>query len=203
MYRLRTNLKLDWQSAVAIALLGVWLLVTIGMPVDLTVTKDLTIAFPCQDHGCGCNNAEACWNSCCCHSLEERIVWANENEVEPPDYFWAQVEFEKQQNVFIAGTSSANSSVAKSCCSKDASEKQCCTTDSCEDNSCEVVIVLDSVRKCQGLQQLIALLSVALLDYQTDCAPVGPEPSGFVATSESSLDSFSTAPPTPPPCRFI
>jgi hypothetical protein len=200
MYRLQLQFKFDKNSAVAIALLGVWLLVTMGMPFDLSVTKDLSIAFPCQCHGCGCRNAESCWNSCCCHTLEEQIAWAKQNDVDPPEYFWAQVEFEKQQNVVLAA---ATSSVAKTCCSKADDKSKCCSTDSCEEGTCQVVIVLDSVRKCQGLQKLIAILSVALLDYQSDCTPVGPEGSGPIATSESSLDSLPTAPPTPPPCRFI
>ena len=42
--------------------------------------------FPCMDCPCGCNSAEQCWRSCCCHTLAERMDWAREHGVRPPEY---------------------------------------------------------------------------------------------------------------------
>ncbi len=42
--------------------------------------------FPCMDCPCGCNSAEQCWRSCCCHSLAERMDWAHDHGVRPPEY---------------------------------------------------------------------------------------------------------------------
>src|SRR4051812_9955523 len=47
-------------------------------------------SFPCSDHACGCTSAEQCWRSCCCHSLAERIEWAREHKVRPPEFAIAE-----------------------------------------------------------------------------------------------------------------
>jgi hypothetical protein len=46
--------------------------------------------FPCSDDACGCASAEQCWRSCCCHSLAERIEWAREHKVRPPEFAIAE-----------------------------------------------------------------------------------------------------------------
>ncbi len=38
--------------------------------------RDAFSAFPCQHDSCGCMSAEACWNGCCCFTLQERLEWA-------------------------------------------------------------------------------------------------------------------------------
>ncbi|MBI3410262.1 MAG: hypothetical protein HY040_18130 [Planctomycetes bacterium] len=48
--------------------------------------KDRSRPFPCQDRPCGCNNAEDFWRGCCCFTPEERLAWAHENAVTPPDF---------------------------------------------------------------------------------------------------------------------
>lgn len=42
--------------------------------------------YPCESCGCGCDSAEHCWRSCCCHSLAERLAWAEREGVTPPEY---------------------------------------------------------------------------------------------------------------------
>jgi len=41
--------------------------------------------YPCEAHGCGCSSAEECWHDCCCYTLDQRLVWAIRNGVQPPD----------------------------------------------------------------------------------------------------------------------
>src|SRR5215467_15256496 len=33
-----------------------------------------------------CQSAEQCWQNCCCMTLEERLIWARQNHVRPPNY---------------------------------------------------------------------------------------------------------------------
>jgi hypothetical protein len=42
--------------------------------------------FPCEDCRCGCRSADHCWSCCSCHTLAERLAWAERNGVEPPDF---------------------------------------------------------------------------------------------------------------------
>jgi hypothetical protein len=46
--------------------------------------------FPCSSCPCGCATAEQCWRSCCCHTLAERMAWAREHGVRPPEYAIAE-----------------------------------------------------------------------------------------------------------------
>jgi hypothetical protein len=46
--------------------------------------------FPCQDHRCGCRDADHCWRSCCCLTREQKFAWALEHGVTPPASFFAQ-----------------------------------------------------------------------------------------------------------------
>ncbi|MFO0789484.1 MAG: hypothetical protein U0805_08500 [Pirellulales bacterium] len=59
----------------------------VGVPLPLVVGASKSgELFPCADCACGCATAEQCWRSCCCHTLAERIAWAHEHNVRPPDY---------------------------------------------------------------------------------------------------------------------
>lgn len=52
--------------------------------------------FACEGHACGCVSAEQCWNSCCCFSVRERLVWATANHVAPPASFRDVIALERQ-----------------------------------------------------------------------------------------------------------
>jgi len=41
--------------------------------------------YPCESCGCGCASATECWTHCCCHSEHERLMWAIEHGVLPPE----------------------------------------------------------------------------------------------------------------------
>lgn len=41
--------------------------------------------YPCESCGCGCASAKECWTHCCCHSEHQRLTWAIENGVIPPE----------------------------------------------------------------------------------------------------------------------
>lgn len=58
----------------------------IGMPLPAPRFKDKSMAFPCQDHACGCGSAEQCWQHCCYFTVQERWAWARDHAIEPPSY---------------------------------------------------------------------------------------------------------------------
>lgn len=68
---------------VGVALIG-YLAGAVGFPVPAASVKDRSRPFPCQDHACGCQNADQCWQHCCCYSAEEKRAWARAHQVEPP-----------------------------------------------------------------------------------------------------------------------
>jgi hypothetical protein len=51
--------------------------------------------FPCEHCACGCRTAEQCWRQCCCHTNEQKIVWARANGVAVPEYVMAAAERER------------------------------------------------------------------------------------------------------------
>lgn len=42
--------------------------------------------FPCENAACGCSSARECWTTCLCHTLGERVQWAQANHVAIPSY---------------------------------------------------------------------------------------------------------------------
>jgi hypothetical protein len=81
------------RRVVVVLLLVGQLFSATGLPLPAApVVKDLSQPFPCMNNPCGCASAEACWSGCCCTTLAERIAWAREHGVQPPDYVRDQVE---------------------------------------------------------------------------------------------------------------
>jgi hypothetical protein len=87
MTRPRRNYRqpLARQICACVALLC-YLATAIGIPLPSLPRKDHSQLFPCQDHPCGCQTAEQCWQHCCCFSPEERFAWAEAHKVVPPAY---------------------------------------------------------------------------------------------------------------------
>jgi hypothetical protein len=75
---------------VGVALAG-YAIAAIGFPLPAAV-RDVSRPYPCQDHSCGCMNAEQCWRSCCCYSAEEKVAWARSHHVEAPAEVIAEAE---------------------------------------------------------------------------------------------------------------
>ncbi|QDT89916.1 hypothetical protein [Gimesia algae] len=90
--------------------------------------KDQSQPFPCQHRPCGCASAEQCWKQCCCFTNAEKIVWARDNGIIPPDYV-----VEAAQSEFTAKVVKAETVVKKQCshCVKSTSVQNgvaCCET---------------------------------------------------------------------------
>jgi len=72
--------------------LAVWFAVLnlgVSMP-SPPAEKASSQPFPCQDHRCGCRDADHCWRSCCCMTREQKFAWALEHGVTPPASFFAE-----------------------------------------------------------------------------------------------------------------
>jgi hypothetical protein len=72
--------------------LAVWFaLLNLGVSMPSPpVEKASSQPFPCQDHRCGCRDADHCWRSCCCMTREQKFAWALEHGVTPPSSFFAE-----------------------------------------------------------------------------------------------------------------
>jgi hypothetical protein len=193
-----------------------YLVIAAGVPLPMaaTVEKDLSQPFPCMNSPCGCQNAEQCWTSCCCHTPAERLAWAISHGVTPPACLIA-----------AAKNASESKSAAASCCSK---KTACCSTkNSCcakSSHSCDYstadcndadhdhdehnharptanrTVILIHALGCQGhgtdwLAGFVALApKVVNWEYR-------PQPTATVAVFNCDSSSSASPPPVPPP-RF-
>src|SRR5262249_8887111 len=81
--------------------------------------------FPCMDCPCGCTSAEQWWRSCCCHTLAERMDWAHEHGVRPPEY---AVDEARRQGIDLCWLGvPQNSAISKTCSiANSVTGKRCC-----------------------------------------------------------------------------
>lgn len=128
------------RRIIAGALTGLYLLVCAGVPLPITrVSSHDHERFPCESCGCGCDSAEHCWRSCCCHTLAERLAWAAENGVIPPNFALAEArragldETGRPHATQLAAQATASQCccATQSCC-KSTSTSSCCSS---HDNS--------------------------------------------------------------------
>lgn len=107
-------------------LLAIYVVSAAGIPLP---TGNMTLKsgeiFPCMDCPCGCNSAEQCWRSCCCHTLAERVDWAREHGVRPPEY---AIDEARRQRIDLCWLDEpAGSQTAMKCCAAQGGQnKPCC-----------------------------------------------------------------------------
>lgn len=80
------------RGAVVVVVLCAYLVAALGvLPSPAVVGRWLgrvsgtSERFPCEDHGCGCGSATECWSHCCCFTEVERLSWALERGITPPE----------------------------------------------------------------------------------------------------------------------
>jgi hypothetical protein len=93
MCRVNCRATVRWlrRRATSLTMLAVYVVTAAGVPLPSGnhVHKSGEL-FPCANCPCGCATAEQCWRSCCCHTLAERMAWAREHGVRPPEYAIAE-----------------------------------------------------------------------------------------------------------------
>ncbi len=87
------------------------LLGTVGIiPVRADSNEDSSTPFPCQNHPCGCRTAARCWaGACCCYTMQQKVAWAAERGITPPDHAVLMAAKEAAQE---------RTGLAGRCCSK-------------------------------------------------------------------------------------
>jgi hypothetical protein len=124
------------RRIIAGALTGLYLLVCAGVPLPIIRSSSHDQErFPCESCGCGCDSAEHCWRSCCCHTLAERLAWAAKNDVVPPDFAIAEARRagldatgrSLAAPIAVKGISAQYRCASHSCC-KPAAAGSCCSS---------------------------------------------------------------------------
>jgi hypothetical protein len=212
----RVQMALRWMAVVG------YLVLSLGVPISVPAGKQSGEAYPCMNHPCGCQSAEECWRHCCCFSLEQRLAWARDNHVTPPDYALAEAKshgidwgkFCAEKPDEHLAFCPCHAAVCGSCCDNDCCDHDCCEQhDCCEHSSTAEAphraandndqhshsVVLIQALKCRGADQNWMGLSIS----------IPPPPSVKVGVEETFTDSIchsswrisspSFAPPTPPP----
>ena len=217
------HIKPITRKCVPLALLLNWLVISLDVPLPVWSGKVLSFPFPCQDRVCGCRTAEQCWRSCCCSSNEEKLRWARRQGISPPAFVVVAAKRE-------AARRNVESSVMAGCCDKravrpldkantpsacevavadpmtrfaDISKQTAKAADAhAEEESRADVIVLSSVRRCQGsptttnLSELISILS----PLEAASAPMLP---GVWLQQVDLRPAACDLAPTPPPPKIL
>ena len=162
---------------------------SLGVPVALQPQKDTSRPFPCMHHRCGCGSADACWHGCCCMTLAQKLAWAEERGITPPDYALAQAdaeELDKSQSPKACGS-----------CSHRGCELAAAKTPA----GTEVGLVLSvDFRRCNGLASLWLTMGHALppkIEARTLRFRINPV--SWPAVASQSAESPALSPATPPP----
>lgn len=204
--RFRTNLRLLLVGVCVVAHLAI----TIGFPLP-TVSSPPDASsepFPCQHHRCGCHSADQCWQSCCCMSMREKLAWARERGVTPPDYVLRAAADEAAEDGPGSCCKQSEHEVAACCSSRDSGS--CCSNKrpGCNERRQVADASADGIKwvigvhaqKCQGLSLLWVTAGAiapapAPVELPVDITPpVWSEPISLLL-----WQGLSPAPDVPPP----
>jgi len=221
-----------FRSTLRRSLVGLCLVAHVGMTIGFPLPEAPPIEagskpYPCQHHHCGCRSAEHCWRSCCCMSMGEKLAWARENGVTPPDYVLAAAAVETEDHDEHEHDEHEAGSCCDPCDEKPASccatkrlqpAKACCSAavskkchagpwgrGTCENNrqgpSGGVDWVLGMhAQKCQGLSTLWVISGAVLPPPAPFMAPVDSAPPLWWSVPAVCVwQTVSKQPDVPPP----
>lgn len=181
-----------------ILLIGWFASVAIGVPLpSLQGDKPPSDErFPCENCPCGCKTAEHCWTNCCCHSLSERLAWAQREGVTPPAFVVAAAKEAAPRSCYQAMSSSQTS---RSCCSQRTS---CCAkksaTEATAKTACGKKLVVLKALQCQGISFASQSITLAPPPLRVQVSLEGNVES-VVAANPQAVYVPSFEPLTPPP----
>lgn len=116
------------RLTIVAAALSAYAIAAVGVPLPTFQAKDRSQPFPCMDRPCGCKSASACWTSCCCTTPEERLRWARDYGVEPPDSLLAATSHEAEPDGHSTGA----------CCTSHApADEEFSLLAACDDAQCD------------------------------------------------------------------
>ena len=172
-----------------------------GFPLPTAPTKDHSRPFPCQDHVCGCHNAEDCWHHCCCFSHAEHLAWAHDHHMEPPTHA------ESASAVEPASDPPSCTTAAKGCCHHHAGAAACGSSPPTQTGSHAPENAKAGFRwvagisafRCHGLSPFWVSASPALPSFPEPMSPPELPPSDSLACGDVFPTALDHPPPVPPP----
>jgi hypothetical protein len=186
--------------------------------------------YPCSASSCGCDSAERCWSSCCCHTMAQRLEWAKEHGVRPPEFALAEARSSghdtspwdgaKKTVIAVAVTGKKPccccakkvaaapsccekkvAAAASSCCSKKVAAGCCSSKKSESDNARDNTVIGWRALACHG-QSLNWLAAVpALITLEYEFADEAPLVAWLGPHSSESAAGVTDVPTPPPPER--
>ena len=186
------------------------------LPAPVETRKDTSIPFPCQDTACDCRNADDCWASCCCNSDEEKLAWARQHNVSPPNWFVEGLRKSNHKGM-LAGAACCKSKSSASCCSQSSAKElpSCCANKRQQSRvaSCstleqrvvanrsskpvKIAVTLRQQRRCNGADGVFHLDLRFVAPNQYGVSYLNPNPR--YAVFDVPAQSVTFPPPTPPP----
>ena len=219
----RAQLLVRWTAAFA------YLILALGIPLPLPAGKVSGQPYPCMNHRCGCQSAEECWRNCCCMTLEERLIWARENHVRPPDFalaearaqgiqwamYWPDEPNQQGSTQCVAIEPTAEQSACPEpsgrcpCCKPAVSECPCCACQHCaskatcqEKRSVSGVLLVEAL-KCHGVGENWQGLVISLPPPAMVQFHFPDEIVQRLSFSSLHLSMVSFSPAVPPPRLLI
>jgi len=206
--RRRHLIRIRVRGVIAALTLVGHLFAVIGLPLPAVRSSPVsidTVVYPCENRGCGCVSAEDCWKGdCCWFTLEEKLAWADERGIEPPEHVRPMVKARKNR--------SASCTTKSDCCAKEtehsASAADCpeCRRNnkSAGDRDCKSTLLAlgigPMVAKCHGLGAAPGVAFPPATVPDCGCWAINP-PHCIGTILVTSLNAISSefSPPTPPP----
>jgi len=178
------------RIALVMSVVLAWLAQNSYLPTPLEIVKNISIPFPCQYSGCGCKDAVQCWSSCGCHTDAEKIAWAKQNSVQPPEWFLEDVEIKLAEQ-------EPKSSGGCCCCSKKTDQPPIEASSNGDAATRVVYLNLKQRRKCQGQYDVDLGTWYFVSPADRPLPPVSISP--VALAEDASPLEVTLRPPTPPP----
>jgi hypothetical protein len=195
------------KATAAVVLLGV-LLGIAGTPMVRIARKDRSRPYPCQDRPCGCASADECWHHCCCMNNKEKLVWARDHGVAPPEFVVAAAAREDHEPTPVCDRGEGCQSAAsqhdeRPCCRSRHSHRDVAASDDPRNagkpESQVKLVLTDFARQCSGLPPIVLLFADAL--PSAACVQWKPLEAlvEYMIDAPRSCASADLSPPVPPP----
>ena len=186
-------------------LLAMYVVTASGVPLPTGTSAKSGQMFPCMDCPCGCNSAEQCWRSCCCHTLAEQMDWACEHRVRPPEF---AIDEARRQRIDLCWLDDlALPAAAKTCCvAKAEHRKPCCCCHkndhpSNNNDKTSTHIIVWKALACGGLSMNWLAAAPTLIAPPVDLADRLPLVSWLGPPTSSLAEGLANQPAVPPPQR--
>lgn len=227
-----------WRRGIAWAMIALYALVATGIPFPMGMPpagsaaekkiagKDRSQPFPCMDKACGCDSAERCFTSCCCHTPAETLAWARARGIDASviDALTRRVAASKPEARSAPCCSAKTTEAEPSCCSSlenDVDQAICSDYQSlaaepkppvnepaCEHDPVTIdsqpaapvgVVILRDMLACRGMQSWWSAGGVSLPPPALVTCELGWPQVATLVLSDVNVPGTGTPPDLPPP----